>query len=150
MSIKSVVPMPAAAEFAAEPGPPADARSHARHAARALPQVHSAFVPVLLGALALLLALGWQTYLLVSERQGLQAGHLSQQQTVDNAGKLRASLDGLAADTQRLADAGNASAALLVAELRKRGVTINTQAAAAAPAGAPPTANPAANPTARP
>ena len=59
MSIKSVIPMPAAAEFAAEPGPPADARSHARHAARALPQVHSAFVPVLLGALALLLALGW-------------------------------------------------------------------------------------------
>jgi hypothetical protein len=44
---------------------------------------------------------------------------------VDNAGRLRASLDGLAADTQRLADAGNASAALLVTELRKRGVTIN-------------------------
>ena len=142
MSIKSVVPMPTAAEFAAEPGTQADARSHARHAARALPQAHSAFVPVLLCALALLLALGWQTYLLVAEREALQAGHLSQQQTVDNAGKLRASLDGLAADTQRLADAGNASAALLVAELRKRGVTINTQAAAAALPSPKPTAKP--------
>ena len=55
-------------------------------------------------------------------------------QTVDSAAKLRASLDALASDTQRLADAGNASAALLVAELRKRGVTIN---AAATPAASP-------------
>lgn len=147
MSIKSVVPMPAAAEFAVESEPKGDVRTPTRHAARALPKAHTAFVPVLLCALALLLALGWQTHLLVAEREGLQAGHLSQQQTVENAGKLRASLDGLAADTQRLADAGNASAALLVAELRKRGVTINTQAAAAAPAAA---ALPSPKPTAKP
>ena len=92
---------------------------------------HSAFVPVLLATLALLLGLGWQCYLLMSERENLQAAHAGQQQTVDNAGKLRTSLDALAADTQRLADAGNASAALLVTELKKRGITINPQAAAA-------------------
>ena len=100
-------------------------------------QVRSAFVPVLLGTLALLLGLGWQSFLLITDRDGLQAAHAGQQQTVDSAGKLRASLDGLAADTQRLADGGNASAALLVTELRKRGITINTQAGAAS-AAAPP------------
>lgn len=73
---------------------------------------------------ALLGLLASQVYWLTEERQVLRNGLASQQQTVDNAGKLRASLDGLAADTQRLADAGNASAALLVTELRKRGVTI--------------------------
>ena len=102
----------------------------------AVPRSHSAFVPVLLFGLAVLAAQGWQTWLLASERDALNTAHANQQQTVDNAGKLRASLDTLAADTQRLADAGNASAALLVAELKKRGVTINPQAAA--PAAVPP------------
>ena len=96
----------------------------------------SAFVPLLLGGLALLLMLGWQTVLLVGERTALQLGHAGQQQTVDNAGTLRAQLDALAADTQRLADAGNPNAALLVTELKKRGITIN------------PAANPANNATA--
>ena len=94
-------------------------------------------MPVLLGTLALLLGFGWQCYLLVSDREGLQTAHAAQQQTVDSAGKLRGSLDALAADTQRLADAGNASAALLVAELRKRGITINAALPAAAQAPAP-------------
>ncbi len=106
-------------------------------AAKPAPPPHTAFVPLLLGGLALLLVLGWQTTLLLSERETLNATHLGQQQTVDNAGKLRASLDALAADTQRLAERGNASAALLVAELKKRGITINPQAGAAAAASAP-------------
>ena len=55
---------------------------------------------------------------------------------MDNAGKLRTSLDSLAADTQRLADRGNANAALLVTELKRRGITINPQAGAAATAAA--------------
>ena len=54
---------------------------------------------------------------------------------MDNAGKLRGLLDGLAADTQRLADRGNANAALRVTELSKRGITINPQAGATAGAG---------------
>ena len=94
----------------------------------------SAFVPTLLGLLALIGTLGSQSWQLVTDRASLQAAHAAQQQTVDSAAKLRASLDALASDTQRLADAGNASAALLVAELRKRGVTIN---AAATPAASP-------------
>jgi hypothetical protein len=96
------------------------------------PTSRSAFVPLLLALLALLATFGWQTSVLLGDREALQAAHAGQQQTVDNAGKLRGSLDGLAADTQRLADGGNSSAALLVAELNKRGITINSGAAAAA------------------
>ena len=107
----------------------------AMHAAMPAAQPRSAFVPVLLFGLAVLTLLGWQTWVLVSERGTLNTAHAAQQQTVDNAGKLRASLDGLAADTQRLADRGNANAALLVTELSKRGITINPQAGAAAAAG---------------
>ena len=95
-------------------------------------QPHSAFVPVLLFGLAVLALLAWQTWVLASERSALNTAYEGQQQTVDNAGKLRASLDGLAADTQRLADRGNANAALLVTELKKRGITINPQGGAAA------------------
>ena len=43
---------------------------------------------------------------------------------MQNAVKLRAQLDGIAADTQRLANGGNAGAQLIVNDLRRRGVTI--------------------------
>ena len=108
----------------------------ATSAAQPEPQRHSAFVQVLLFGLAVLAVLGWQAWLLSTERDALSTAHINQQQTVDNAGKLRTSLDALAADTQRLAEAGNGSAALLVTELKKRGITINPNAAAAAAAAA--------------
>ena len=92
----------------------------------------SAFLPLLLCGLSLLGWLAFQTSLLWRDQQLLQASHAGQQQTVDNASKLRGSLDTLAADTQRMAEAGNANARLLVEELRKRGVTISAPAAAAA------------------
>jgi hypothetical protein len=91
-------------------------------------------VPLLLGLVALVGMLTMQTVLLSLERGALQTAHDAQQQTVENAAKLRGSLDGLAADTQRLADAGNGNAALLVTELRKRGITINPSPAPAASA----------------
>ena len=84
--------------------------------------------------------LGFQAQQLAAERQALQTAYASQQQTVDNSAKLRASLDTLAADTQRLADSGNPNARALVDELKKRGVTISTTPANAAPATAAPTA----------
>ena len=104
----------------------------------------SAFMPLLLGGLALLGWLGFQAWQFYVERQTLQAAYASQQQTVDGAAKLRASLDTLAADTQRLADSGNPTARTLVDELKKRGVTISTAPANAASApGAPATPAPA-------
>lgn len=108
----------------APPHPQAPPRRIATSAAR------SAFVPLLLGGTALLGAMAFQTYQHLGDYQSLQSAFAAQQQTVDNAGKLRASLDTLAADTQRLADAGNTSARLLVDELKRRGVTINTAGAA--------------------
>ncbi|MFT3820006.1 MAG: hypothetical protein QM750_20735 [Rubrivivax sp.] len=92
----------------------------------------TAFWPLLISLLALLAYFGAQLIDAFNARDTLQKLHAGQQQTVDSAAKLRASLDALAADTQRLADAGNGNAALLVDELRKRGVTINVQAPGAA------------------
>lgn len=86
------------------------------------------FLPLLLGLLALVIWFSLQAWALFDERSRLREAHASQQQTVDNASKLRQSLDAIAADTQRLANAGNPNARLLVDELRKRGVTINPDA----------------------
>ena len=126
---------------ATEPAPPDRNRRQAPHADSAGTALtshniarHSPFVPLLLGGTALLGWLGFQTQQLFAERQTLAATHASQQVTVDNAGKLRASLDALAADTQRMAQAGNPNARLLVEELSKRGVTINPSAAPGAAA----------------
>jgi hypothetical protein len=140
---KSVVPINPHAEGPdTEPQAAARSRSSSSSAQaasrKAAAAPHSAFVPLLIGLVALLVWLGFQTWLLADERAALQAAHQSQQQTVDNAGKLRASLDALAADTQRLADTGNANAALLVAELKKRGITINPNPSPPAPAVAKP------------
>jgi hypothetical protein len=99
-------------------------------------EAFSAFMPLLLGGVALLGFLGFQVWQLSVERQALQAAFISQQQSVDSAGKLRATLDTLAADTQRLADSGNPTARTLVDELKKRGVTISTAPAGAASASA--------------
>ena len=93
---------------------------------------HSVFVPLLLGRL------GFQSWQSFSEPQALQTAYASQQQPVDNSAKLRAYLDTLAADTQRLADAGNPNARTLVEELKKRGVTISTTPANTAPGMAAP------------
>jgi hypothetical protein len=116
MSTPAVVNMPAASTNQSAASRPAAAPSH------------SAFVPLLLSTLALLVFFTIQVVDAYGQRQALLAAHASLQQTVDNAGRLRASLDALAADTQRLADAGNPNAGALVSELRRRGITINTTA----------------------
>jgi hypothetical protein len=86
-------------------------------------------VPLLLVALTVRLGVGFQVIQLLGEREALRSAHATQQQAVDNSARLRSSLDALAADTQRLADSGNANAGLLVVELGKRGITINPNAA---------------------
>lgn len=86
------------------------------------------FWPLLLLALA---GLGWMTFQLmlsVNDRKTLRDAHAQQQQTVDKSAQLRASLDALASDTHRLAEAGNPNARALVEELKRRGVTINPNA----------------------
>lgn len=137
-NMKTVVNMPQAHATDAQPEVAAAAPAERPSGTRLRPSQAEAtavqpqrgpFVPVLLCALALLGWLSFQTVQLLMDRDALQAAYAGQQQTVDNAGKLRTSLDTLAADTQRMADAGNASARVLVEELKKRGVTINTAVA---------------------
>lgn len=106
------------------------AKPQPRHLTAAAPG-RAPFVPMLLMALALVAWFGAQLWDGYQQRQQLLAAHGAQQQTVDNASKLRQSLDALAADTQRMADGGNANAALLVTELRKRGITISVPGAGA-------------------
>lgn len=96
------------------------------------PDVINPFLPLLLLAAALVAWFGFQTYQLASESQQLTLLHAAQEAQVEAAGKVRASLDTVAAATARLADGGNVNARILVAELRRRGITINPIAATAA------------------
>ena len=93
------------------------------------PDVRSPFLPMVLLALTLLGWLGFQTWQLVRERTAIATAFANQDKSVEESKKLRDALDALARDTQRLADQGNANARLIVDELRKRGVTINPDAA---------------------
>ena len=99
----------------------------------ASPAERSPFVPMLLGAAALAAWFAFQTQQLMRERSQLTALHAAQDAQVEAATKLRASLDAMAAATAKLADGGNVNARLLVEELRKRGITINPNAAPTAP-----------------
>lgn len=56
---------------------------------------------------------------------GADLAPASQDITIDGKVKVRATLDALALETRKLADAGNANARVVVDELRKRGITIN-------------------------
>ena len=87
----------------------------------------SAFVPTLLLALALVSWLGFQGFQLIREREQLGQAQASLMPQESAAAKLRASLDTVATSTAKLAAGGNASAQLIVDELRKRGVTISAK-----------------------
>lgn len=84
----------------------------------------SAFWPVLLLLLAVLAWNAFQTTQLVIERQALGNVKTAQEAPLEQAKKMRAALDSLSTRVQRLADAGNQNAQLLVEQLRQRGITI--------------------------
>jgi hypothetical protein len=87
--------------------------------------------PLLVLAFAVLLWVLFQTYSLVKERQGLLTVAEQLVPQSEAATKVRTSLDSLAAGVKRLADGGNANAAVVVEQLARRGVTINPNSAAA-------------------
>jgi hypothetical protein len=119
-----VLPMsqPSAGVRISEPSAPRDkAAEHLRAA--------GVFVPVLMSSLALVAWLVLQGVQLWSERAQLQAALAGLEPQLQAATKSRASLDALAVSTARLAGEGNANARVIVEELRKRGITINTAAA---------------------
>lgn len=91
--------------------------------------VSSVGYPLLLAVLWLALSvLGWLTFMtwqLWNERAQLAAARQNQEANMLTASKIRTSLDAVATSTARLADSGNASARLIVEELRRNGITIN-------------------------
>ena len=89
----------------------------------------TAFLPLLLIALAFFFWCGFQMLQLASESRALNAAIKNQEQTFQNATKLRQSLDAIAGQTKKLADEGNPNAQLLVDDLKRRGITINASAA---------------------
>lgn len=95
------------------------------------PRGRSVFVPIGLLALAFVGWTGFQTLQLWRESDALAASRANQERPLENSRKLREGLDKIAKETQLLANRGNASARLVVDELRKRGITINPDAAAA-------------------
>lgn len=98
---------------------------------------YSSFAPLLLGLLTLAVWFGFQTYQFVRENTNLATLKTNQTQTYGNAQKMRGQLDTLAAETAKLAAAGNPNAAALVAALKQRGITIDPNKAKPA-AEAPP------------
>jgi len=92
-------------------------------------QTGRVFLPVALLAVAILLWVGFQTTQLIAERESLHTLRQGQESQVQSSQKLRASLDAVASATAKLAEQGNPNARLVVDDLRKRGVTINSNPA---------------------
>jgi hypothetical protein len=142
--VSATLPLPAAdtlpkdepAEASREPqaAPAPYSRRHA-HASRrasdsAEARTFSPFVPLLVFFLAWLAWAAFQAVQLHEENKTLQALRASQQDQMQQANKVRQTLDALALETQKLADAGNTNAKLVIDELRKRGITVNRPKAA--------------------
>lgn len=87
----------------------------------------SPFIPFLILALSVTGWAAFQTTQLLRERDALEAARSSQERPMENSKKLRDQLDGIARETQLLANKGNAGAMLIVDELKKRGITINPE-----------------------
>lgn len=94
----------------------------------------ASFIPQILFAAGLVIWAGFQTTVLIQEKRNLTTLRENQENTVQQATKLRTQLDSIAAKTQILAEKGNTGAATIVAELKKRGITINPNAKVTGPA----------------
>lgn len=101
------------------------------HGEAGAPVALSSFWPLLLLASSWLVWMGYHTWQLERDRQSLASLRTQLEQPFARSGQLRQALDTLAADTKRLADAGNPGARLVIEELKRRGVTIDPSAGGA-------------------
>lgn len=91
---------------------------------RKISGTRSPFIPLLVLMLAVLIWFGFQLSHGLNVRAQLQEQHANQEPVVQNAQNMRAQLDAIAADTARLARAGNPNAQVIITELSKRGITV--------------------------
>ena len=84
--------------------------------------------PVFIIGLALLVMVGLQTYLLVQERGAVKMQLEKQTPIVEQSKKMRLQLDSIAKKTAVLSKNGNLNARAIVDQLKKSGITINTDA----------------------
>jgi hypothetical protein len=111
----------------------AESLSSSRQAVRAHAPQSSPFVPLLLMGLALLAWTAFQTFELLQDRGNLNGTYAAQQAPIKSSQQLRASLSAIAGDTQKLADAGDPGAKLIVSQLSQRGITIHPGASEPTP-----------------
>lgn len=83
-------------------------------------------LPVLLLVISFLITVGFQTYALVKDRGAVNLVLANQRPVIEQAQKMRTQLDSIARRTALLAEQGNPNARALVEELKKAGITINT------------------------
>jgi len=90
--------------------------------------------PPKVGLTLALLVISWsswvvfQTTQLVRERSALNQTRINQERPFQESVKARTQIDSITAGTARLAAQGNAGAQAIVAELQKRGITIDPNA----------------------
>ena len=86
------------------------------------------FIPLCLLAVSWTLWVVFQMVMLLQEGANLKTLRANQEPTIQQAQKVRAQLDSIAAKTAELAANGNAGAKTIVDALKQRGITINPKA----------------------
>jgi hypothetical protein len=94
------------------------------------PVARTAFIPLLLLAIAFVVFASFQTMQMVTTRNQLSQAQANLEPQIQQANKVRASLDAVAIATAKLAAEGNGNAQVVVEQLRKHGITINAAGAA--------------------
>jgi hypothetical protein len=82
-------------------------------------------LPLTLVVISLFLFIAFQTYQSLRDRSALSDVRASQEQTVQEATKVRHQLETLAGETAQLAADGDAGARAVVDEMKKQGVGLN-------------------------
>ena len=95
--------------------------------------------PVTLISLVLVVFLGFQTTLLVTDREGLHQAQAGQDKPLQQIEKVKAQVNALAVGTLQLSKQGNKDAQTIIAALKKNGIDVSDQQ----PAGSAPQQAPA-------
>ncbi len=90
-------------------------------------KLDSPIVPMLLLAAAIFIEVVTRTFALFDNRSELSAFRDSQEKQYVTARDLQKQLEGVAADTARLADGGNKNAVAVIERLKEVGITVNPE-----------------------